>query len=51
MNIIRNIRWGELPDIRELRRRNAKRLADACQRMGSQHLLHPENKIRYINSQ
>lgn len=50
MNIIRNIRWGELPDIRELRQRNEQRLADARQRMGSRHLLHPDNRVRYINS-
>lgn len=50
MNIIRTTRWGESPDMRELRRRNEQRLADARQRMGSRHLLHPENRIRYINS-
>lgn len=50
MNIIRNTRWGESPDIRELRQRNEQRLADARQRMGSKHLLHPDNAIRYINS-
>lgn len=50
MNIIRSTRWGESPDIRELRQRNEQRLADARQRMGSKHLLHPENRIRYINS-
>lgn len=50
MSIIRNTRWGESPDIRDLRQRNEQRLADARQRMGSRSLLHPENRIRYINS-
>lgn len=50
MSIIRNIRWGELPDIRELRQRNEERLANARQRMGSRHLLHPDNRVRHINS-
>ena len=50
MNIIRNTRWGESPDMRELRQRNEERLADARQRMGSKHLLHPENRIRYIDA-
>lgn len=50
MNIVKNTRWGESPDMRDLRQRNEQRLADARQRMGSRHLLHPENRVRYINS-
>lgn len=43
--------WGAFPDIQELRQRNAERIEQARQIMGRRHLLHPDNRVRYINVQ
>lgn len=43
-------RWGAFPDIQELRQRNAQRIEQALRSMGRRHLLHPANRIRYINT-
>lgn len=42
--------WGAFPDIQELRQRNAQRIELARQSMGRRSLLHPANRIRYINT-